>query len=79
MHATRIIRHDVQGLFAFARLAPTGAVVCLFNFTEGWVNVPEALVRGAGAKEMHDALSGNVVELHAGAVVLPPYGRVWLT
>ncbi|MGL4321445.1 MAG: alpha-amylase family glycosyl hydrolase, partial [Paracoccaceae bacterium] len=78
-HATRIIRHGLGGLFAFARLAPTGAVVCLFNFTEGWLNVPEALVRGAGASRMWDALSGNPVELHAGAVVLPPYGRVWLT
>ena len=77
--ATRIIRHGVPGLFAFARLAPTGAVVCLFNFTEGWVNVPEGLVRGAGAGLMQDALSGNAVDLHAGAVVLPPYGRVWLT
>jgi amylosucrase len=78
-HATRIIRHGQPGLFAFARLAPTGAVVCLFNFTEGWLNVPEALVRGAGARVMHDALSDNAVQLHAGAVVLPPYGRVWLT
>jgi amylosucrase len=78
-HATRIIRHGQPGLFAFARLAPTGAVVCLFNFTESWLNVPEALVRGAGARVMHDALSDNAVHLHAGAVVLPPYGRVWLT
>jgi amylosucrase len=78
-HATRIIRHTQPGLFAFARLAPTGAVVCLFNFTEGWLNVPEALVRGAGASQMHDTLSDNPVQLHAGAVVLPPYGRVWLT
>jgi amylosucrase len=78
-HATRILRHAQPGLFAFARLAPTGAVVCLFNFTEGWMNVPEALVRTAGASRMHDALSDNPVQLHAGAVVLPPYGRVWLT
>ncbi len=78
-HATRVIRHDTPGLFAIARLAPTGAVVCLFNMTEGWVNVPEALVRGAGASRMQDELSGRPVLLHAGAVVLPPYGRVWLT
>jgi amylosucrase len=78
-HATRIIRHDVPGLFGFARLAPTGAVVCLFNFTEGWINVPEGLVRSAGASGMIDELSGNAVQLHAGSVVLPPYGRVWLS
>jgi amylosucrase len=78
MHATRIIRHEVPGLFALARVAPTGAVVCLFNFTEGWINVAEALVRAAGATAMVDVLSGNAVQLHDAALVLPPYGRVWL-
>jgi amylosucrase len=78
-HPTRIIRHDVPGLFAFVRAAPTGAVVCLFNFTEGWINVPAALARAAGATAFQDALSQNPVQLHADAVVLPPYGRVWMT
>jgi amylosucrase len=78
-HATRIIRHDVSGLFAFARAAPTGVVVCLFNFTEGWINVPADLARAEGVTLFHDALSQNPVQLHAGAVALPPYGRVWMT
>jgi amylosucrase len=60
-------------------MAPTGAIVCLFNFTEGWMNVPQAVVQAAGASQLHDELSDNPVVLHAGAVVLPPYGRVWLS
>jgi amylosucrase len=78
-NATHIIRHDIPGLFAFTRVAPTGPVLCLFNFTEGWLNVAEAFVRSHGVTQMHDALSDHPVDIHAGAVVLPPYARVWLT
>jgi amylosucrase len=78
-NATHIIRHEIPGLFAFTRVAPTGPVLCLFNFTEGWVNVPLAFVQAQGVTLMHDALSDHAVDVHAGAVVLPPYARVWLT
>jgi amylosucrase len=75
---TVVVGHDVPGLFAVARVAPTGRVLCLFNFTEGWIDLPEAWVRGHGATRMHDLLSDAPVQLHAGKVVLPPYARVWL-
>jgi amylosucrase len=78
-NATHIIRHDIPGLFAFARIAPIGPVLCLFNFTEGWINVPETFVRAQGITLLHDALSDHPVAIHAGAIVLPPYARVWLT
>ncbi len=78
-NATHIVRHDIPGLFAFTRVAPIGPVLCLFNFTEGWINLPETFVRAQGVTLMHDALSDYAVDVHAGAVVLPPYARVWLT
>ena len=78
-NGTRVVFPEVRGLFAFLRLAPTGAVLCLFNFTEDWQQVPERWVREQGVSLMHDALSDHPVETHQGAVVLPPYARVWLT
>jgi amylosucrase len=78
-NAIHIVRHDTPGLFAFARIAPTGPVLGLFNFTEGWINVDEAFVRAQGVTLMHDALSDHPVDIHAGHIVLPPYARVWLT
>jgi amylosucrase len=73
-----VIRHQIGGLFAFVRAAPTGNVLCLFNFTEGWVDLPEAWVRSHGVTRMHDLLSDAPVQLHGGKVVLPPYARAWL-
>lgn len=75
---TRILHPEAPGLFAFARRAPTGALVGLFNFTEGWLHVPEPWLRRAGVSRMHDALSDRPVEAHHGNIALPPYARVWL-
>ena len=66
-------------MLAFQRLAPTGTLLGLFNFTEGWQQVGEGVVRDLGVTAMHDALSDQRVETHAGQIVLPPYARVWLT
>jgi amylosucrase len=76
---TRIVDCGVAGVFAVERLAPTGVVLCLFNFTESWKNVPEAWARAQGITDMMDALSEYPVQSHAGQIVLPPYARVWLT
>jgi amylosucrase len=75
----RIIPSGANGVFAFQRLTPTGAMLCLFNFTESWQQLPEAWVRAQGITGMHDALSDQTVGTHAGQVSLPPYARVWLT
>jgi amylosucrase len=69
----------VNGVFAFQRVAPTGVILCLFNFTEGWLQVPEAWAREQGITLMEDALSEYPVQSHGGQIVLPPYARVWLT
>jgi amylosucrase len=70
-------------LFAFVRRAPTGALVCVFNFTEFWTTLRADWAYGQGAARMHDALSDAEVALEGGAtgggsIRLPPYARVWL-
>ncbi len=75
----RVVGSGLNGVFSFARVAPTGAVLCLFNFTESWQRVPEAWARAVGATHMHDALLDHAVLPYDGHVALPPYARVWLT
>jgi len=75
---TRILRPDQSGVFAFARIAPTGPVLGLFNFTENWAHLGEGWVRAQGVTRMHDLLSDHPVETHNGNIALPPYARVWL-
>ncbi len=75
----QVLDSGVAGVFAFRRAAPTGAILCLYNFTEGWLHLPEGWLRAEGAQAMHDALSDAPVALHHGNLALPPYARVWLT
>ncbi len=82
LHAGVPIRVTGSGspaVLAFQRLAPTGTLLGLFNFTEAWQQVDAGLARALGASAMHDALSDQPVEAHQGKIVLPPYARVWLT
>jgi amylosucrase len=67
-----------EGLFAFRREAPTGALVCVFNFTEFWTSLRADWAHAQGAVQMHDALSDAAVTPDAGSIPLPPYARVWL-
>ncbi|MCX7287014.1 MAG: alpha-amylase, partial [Rhodobacterales bacterium] len=75
----RVVPSGNDAVLALQRLAPTGTLLALFNFTERWQLVDEALARALGASAMHDALSDHPVETHNGQIVLPPYARVWLT
>jgi amylosucrase len=77
-NSTRILRPDQPSIFAFARMAPTGPVLGLFNFTEGWAHLDENWARAQGATRMHDLLSDHPVEAYNGNLALPPYARVWL-
>ncbi|MEY4984709.1 MAG: hypothetical protein RIR62_2975 [Pseudomonadota bacterium] len=78
-HPTQILDSGNAAIFAFRRAAPTGALLGLFNFTEGWQHLPEDWLRAQGASLMHDTLSDARVEVHHGNIALPPYARVWLT
>ncbi len=78
-HPVRIVDSGLAGVFAFVRQSPTGALLGLFNMTEHWQNLPEAMARVQGITQMDDALSDAPVIAHHGQIALPPYARVWLT
>ena len=67
------------GLLCVARRAPTGTILCAFNFTETWKQLSEPWARAQGVSRMHDALSDAPVQTFQGHIALPPYARVWLT
>jgi amylosucrase len=75
----RVVASGNDAVFSFQRLAPTGTLLGLFNFTEHWQHIPEGWARAQGVVALHDALSDSHVETHDGQIVLPPYARVWLT
>ncbi|MDO5631666.1 MAG: alpha-amylase family glycosyl hydrolase [Paracoccus sp. (in: a-proteobacteria)] len=77
--ATDVLDAGNPAIFAFARRSPTGTILCLFNFTENWQQVPGHWLRYHGVQDMRDLLSDAVVTLHGGNLALPPYGRVWMT
>ena len=75
----RVIPCESPHVLAFLREAPTGPLLCLFNFAESWVHLPEAWVRAMGAVRLWDELSDQPVVTHHGNLALPPYARVWLS
>ncbi|MGL4237686.1 amylosucrase [Tabrizicola sp.] len=75
----RVVSSGNNAVLAFQRLAPTGTLLGLFNFTESWQNIPDHWARALGVTAMHDALSDAPVTAHHGQIALPPYARVWLT
>ncbi|MFZ7091517.1 alpha-amylase family glycosyl hydrolase [Primorskyibacter sp. 2E233] len=78
-HPTRILDSAQPSVFAFARMAPTGNLVCLFNFSETWQHLPLDWLRDQGVVHFHDALSDAAVMIDNDTYSLPPYGRVWMT
>ncbi|MFN4194043.1 MAG: alpha-amylase family glycosyl hydrolase [Tabrizicola sp.] len=78
-HPVRVVPSVNDAVLAVQRLAPTGVLLGLFNFTEEWQHLPEPWVRVLGVTALRDELSDATVTPHGGQIVLPPYGRVWLT
>ncbi len=76
---THILEPDAIEVFGFSRLAPTGAVVCLFNMSDRIVSVSGGWLRDQGITEFYDLLSNAEVGLHEDQLVLLPYARVWMT
>ncbi len=62
-------------LFAFLRKAPAGPLLCLFNFSEEWTSIDSGLAAHHGVTRFHDLLSDADLQLHDGAIALPPYAR----
>ena len=79
MYPVQIVATDSPSVFAFRRAAPTGAILCLYNFSESWQHIPEGFAKAQGITQMHDALSDAPVVAHHGNIALPPFARVWLT
>ena len=78
-HPTRIIDAGNPTLFAVQRSAPTGPILCLFNFSHHWQHVAGGWLQAKGITHWYDALSDQTVTLHGDYLALPPYARVWLT
>lgn len=77
-HACRIRDAGNTGIFAFCRIAPSGTLLCLFNFTQTWQSISGSWIREQGVTHLYDALSDGTVELENDRFNLPPLGRVWL-
>jgi amylosucrase len=75
---TRIVRVDAPSVFAFARLADAGTMLCIFNFSHSWIQVATQDLRAAGVQRFYDKLGENQVTLQGDVVPLAPYGRMWL-
>lgn len=78
-HPTEILDSGNPAILAFARRAPSGIILCLFNFTESWQQVSGPWLRYQGVTDMRDVLSDTTVALHDDALLMPPYGRVWMS
>ena len=77
-YGVEVLDTGKTGLFAFTRHAPTGPIICVFNFTENWTGLPVSWFVGQGATKMRDLLSDAPVTGPDGSVGLPPYARVWV-
>lgn len=77
-HPIKILHTGNSNLFALARYAPFGSVVCIYNFSETWTAVPASWAHQHGMREGYEALSDAPVAFSGGAIPLPPYARAWL-
>jgi amylosucrase len=77
-YPTEVLQTGNAALFAHARRAPAGSVVCVYNFTDVWTAIPASWVVQHGASQLHEILSDRTIAPSGGAVPLPPYARVWI-
>lgn len=73
-----ILRTGNATLFALARRAPDGSVVCVYNFSETWTAIPASWAVSHGMTQGFEILSDAALETPGGVISLPPYARVWL-
>ncbi len=58
--------------------APTGALACLYNFSEDATAIPHELLRAHGVRGQRDAMTDRLAEGNERQVFLPGYGAMWL-
>jgi amylosucrase len=74
-----ILDLGIEGLFSYARKSPIGPLVCVYNFSEKWQSIPQAVLKASGVAEWIDHLADVKVNLSGGQLPFPPQGRIWLT
>jgi amylosucrase len=77
-HATRVLDVPSRGVFGLVHDAPTGPLLCLFNFTEETAVIHGEWALDEGVSRFHDALSDQPVPLSDGNIALAPYGSLWV-
>lgn len=77
-NTTEVLNTGNPALFALARRAPAGTVLCVFNFSERWTALACDWVEAQGVTGFHDILSGGAVGDSNRMIPLPPFARVWL-
>ena len=75
---TRIVSLGNDALFGFLRLSDEGTLLGVFNFMENWVSLSGERLRSLGITTFRDVLGEGDVPLHADAIAVAPYGRLWL-
>lgn len=78
-YACRMCDTGNPAVFAFQRIAPSETILCLFNFTEHWKDIPVWWLHEQGVDAFKDALSEGLIDINEDTYSMPPYGRVWLT
>lgn len=78
-YACRMRDTGNPAVFAFQRIAPSETILCLFNFTEHWQDIPVWWLHEQGVDAFKDALSEGLIDINEDTYSMPPYGRVWLT
>jgi amylosucrase len=58
-YPTEVLQTGNAALFAHARRAPAGSVVCVYNFTDVWTAIPASWVVQHGASQLHEILSDS--------------------
>ena len=76
---TVILDLGIDGVFAFARRSPEGPLVCLFNFSDRWLEIPMQALSDAGVTEWRDRLADVDVVQDGDQLPFPPQGRIWLS
>jgi amylosucrase len=76
---TRVLHLGLPAVFAYARLADTGTLVCVFNFSDSWQRIPAEILKTSGVVMFRDELGQADVTLQDGYLAVAPYGRLWLS
>jgi amylosucrase len=76
---TRVLHLGLPAVFAYARLADTGTLVCVFNFSDSWQRIPAEILKTSGVVMFRDELGQAGVTLQDGYLAVAPYGRLWLS